>query len=109
MPGNQHLESNVSFEVRPMKARPGLSCAGSRAVATTRTSARTFWSPWPHWTTVFDRSAQVLSGAAKDTYNDFGKAEAINAQDLPALSYSICGKTLFACQERRHARPEPSI
>jgi alpha-L-arabinofuranosidase len=39
-------------------------------------------------------SAQVLSGAAKDTYNDFGKAEAINAQDFPAASYSICGKTL---------------
>ena len=39
-------------------------------------------------------SAQVLTGAAKDTYNDFGKTEEINAQDLPTSSYSICGKTL---------------
>jgi alpha-N-arabinofuranosidase len=39
-------------------------------------------------------SAQVLTGAAKDTYNDFGKAEESNAQDLPTSSYSICGKTL---------------
>jgi alpha-N-arabinofuranosidase len=39
-------------------------------------------------------SAQVLTGAAKDTYNDFGKPEQISAQDLPTSNYSICQKTL---------------
>ena len=39
-------------------------------------------------------SAQFLTGAAKDTYNDFGKAEESNAQTLPASNYSLCGKVL---------------
>jgi alpha-L-arabinofuranosidase len=39
-------------------------------------------------------SAQVLTGAAKDTYNDFDKPEAVSIQDLAASSYSICRKTL---------------
>jgi alpha-N-arabinofuranosidase len=39
-------------------------------------------------------SAQFLTGAAKDTYNDFGKPEQVNIQDLPASNYSICQKGL---------------
>lgn len=39
-------------------------------------------------------SAQFLTGAAKDTYNDFGKPEQVNIQDLPAANYSICQKGL---------------
>jgi len=39
-------------------------------------------------------SAQLLTGAAKDTYNDFGKAEQIKIQDLPTSNYSICQKTI---------------
>jgi alpha-N-arabinofuranosidase len=39
-------------------------------------------------------SAQLLTGAAKDTYNDFGKSEQIKIQDLPTSNYSICQKTL---------------
>jgi alpha-L-arabinofuranosidase len=39
-------------------------------------------------------SAQLVTGAAKDTYNDFGKPEQVNIQDLPASNYSICQKGL---------------
>ena len=39
-------------------------------------------------------SAQYVTGAAKDTYNDFGKPEQISIQDLPAANYSICQKAL---------------
>lgn len=39
-------------------------------------------------------SAQLLTGAAKDTYNDFGKAEQIKIQNLPTSNYSICQKTI---------------
>ncbi len=39
-------------------------------------------------------SAQVITGAAKDTYNDFGQAEAVNAQPLPASGYAACGQSL---------------
>jgi len=39
-------------------------------------------------------SAQFVTGAAKDTVNDFGKAEQVTLQDLPSSSYSLCGKTI---------------
>jgi alpha-N-arabinofuranosidase len=39
-------------------------------------------------------SAQFVTGAAKDTYNDFGKPEQVNIQDLPTANYSVCSKTL---------------
>jgi alpha-N-arabinofuranosidase len=39
-------------------------------------------------------TAQFLTGAAKDTYNDFGKPEQVTIQDLPASNYSICQKGL---------------
>ncbi len=39
-------------------------------------------------------SAQFVTGAAKDTYNDFGKPEQISIQDLPAANYSVCQKAL---------------
>ncbi|MBN1605383.1 MAG: hypothetical protein JW940_02060 [Polyangiaceae bacterium] len=37
-------------------------------------------------------SAQVITGPAKDSYNDFGKAETVNIQPLEAASYQACGK-----------------
>jgi alpha-N-arabinofuranosidase len=39
-------------------------------------------------------SAQVISGAQKDTFNDFGQAEAVNIQSLDASSYQSCGRSL---------------
>lgn len=39
-------------------------------------------------------SAQVLTGAAKDSYNDFAQPEAIRPQPLPAASYQACGRSL---------------
>jgi alpha-L-arabinofuranosidase len=39
-------------------------------------------------------SAQVITGAAKDTYNEFGQPESVNAQPLAASNYRACGKSL---------------
>jgi len=39
-------------------------------------------------------SAQVVTGPAKDSYNDFGQTEKVNIQPLDASSCSISGKTL---------------
>jgi alpha-N-arabinofuranosidase len=39
-------------------------------------------------------SAQVITGPAKDSFNDFGKPEVVNAQPLPATAYTLCGKKL---------------
>ena len=39
-------------------------------------------------------TAQIVTGPQKDSYNDFGVAETVNVQILPATSYAICGKTL---------------
>jgi alpha-N-arabinofuranosidase len=38
--------------------------------------------------------AEVITGPAKDSYNDFGKAETVNIQALAATSYQACGKKL---------------
>jgi alpha-L-arabinofuranosidase len=39
-------------------------------------------------------SAQLITGQAKDSFNDFGRAEAVNIQTLPDTSYQICAKKL---------------
>ncbi len=39
-------------------------------------------------------SAQVVTGPAKDTYNDFGQAERVNIQPLPAASCGVSGKSV---------------
>jgi alpha-N-arabinofuranosidase len=39
-------------------------------------------------------SAQVLTGPAKDSYNDYAQTEKVNIQTLGASSCSISGKTL---------------
>jgi alpha-N-arabinofuranosidase len=39
-------------------------------------------------------SAQVLSGATKDAYNDFAQPEAVSAQPLASASYQACGRSL---------------
>ena len=39
-------------------------------------------------------SAQIVTGPAKDSYNDFGKTETVNIQALGAANYSMCDKTL---------------
>jgi alpha-N-arabinofuranosidase len=39
-------------------------------------------------------TAQVITGPAKDSYNDFAQAEKVNIQTLPASSCSISGKSL---------------
>jgi alpha-N-arabinofuranosidase len=39
-------------------------------------------------------SAQVVTGPAKDSYNDYGQTEKVNIQTLPGSSCSISGKTL---------------
>ena len=56
-------------------------------------------------------SAQVITGAAKDTYNDFGQAERVNIQTLPAASCGVSGKSIrvtLPVEERRHAHPGPA-
>ena len=39
-------------------------------------------------------SARVLTGPAKDSYNDFGQPESVNTQTLDASSYQFCGRSL---------------
>jgi alpha-N-arabinofuranosidase len=39
-------------------------------------------------------SAQVITGPAKDSFNDFGQPETVNIQTLPATSYTLCGRKL---------------
>jgi hypothetical protein len=39
-------------------------------------------------------SAHVVTGPAKNSYNDFGKPEVVNIKTLPSTNYSISGKTL---------------
>jgi alpha-N-arabinofuranosidase len=38
--------------------------------------------------------AQVITGDAKDAFNDFGEPERVNAQPLAASSFQACGRTL---------------
>jgi alpha-L-arabinofuranosidase len=38
--------------------------------------------------------AQVITGPAKDSFNDFGKPEVVNIQPLDAASVSACGKKI---------------
>jgi len=39
-------------------------------------------------------SATVITGPAKDSYNDFGRPEVVNIQPLDASSYELCGRKL---------------
>jgi alpha-L-arabinofuranosidase len=39
-------------------------------------------------------AAQVVTGPAKDSFNDFGQPENVNAQMLPDASYQLCGRKL---------------
>jgi alpha-N-arabinofuranosidase len=39
-------------------------------------------------------AAQVITGPAKDTFNDFGQPERVNMQPLAATSYQLCGRKL---------------
>ena len=39
-------------------------------------------------------TAQVITGPAKDSYNDYAQTEKVNIQALAASSCSISGKTL---------------
>jgi alpha-L-arabinofuranosidase len=39
-------------------------------------------------------TAQVITGPAKDSYNDYAQTEKVNIQALPGSSCSISGKTL---------------
>jgi alpha-N-arabinofuranosidase len=39
-------------------------------------------------------TAQIVTGPAKDSYNDFGKAETVNIQSFDASKCSLSGKTL---------------
>jgi len=57
----------------------------TRTVQITLTSSRASYSV---------AAAQVITGAAKDTYNDFGQAEKVNVQTLPASSCGASGKSV---------------
>jgi alpha-L-arabinofuranosidase len=46
------------------------------------------------WAAYGVSSAQVITGAEKDSYNDFGQAEVVNIQPLDAAAYSACGRSL---------------
>jgi alpha-L-arabinofuranosidase len=39
-------------------------------------------------------SAQVITGPAKDSFNDFNQPETVNIQALPASGCTISGKSL---------------
>jgi alpha-L-arabinofuranosidase len=39
-------------------------------------------------------SAQVITGPARDSYNDFGQPEAVSLQPLADTRYDICKKKL---------------
>lgn len=39
-------------------------------------------------------SATVITGPAKDSFNDFGQPEVVNIQPLDAASYDLCGRKL---------------
>jgi alpha-L-arabinofuranosidase len=45
-------------------------------------------------TSYFLSSAQVITGAAKDSYNDFGQEERVNIQPLAASSVQSCGRSV---------------
>ena len=57
----------------------------------TRTVQITLNSSRPSYTAV---GAQVITGPAKDSYNDFGQPERVNIPTLPASSCTISGKTV---------------
>ena len=59
--------------------------AATRTVQITLTSSKASYSV---------ASAQVITGAAKDTYNDFAMAERVNIQPLPAASCGASGKSI---------------
>ena len=40
----------------------------------------------------FISKAEVITGPAKDSFNDFGKAETVNIQPLADTGYQACGK-----------------
>jgi alpha-N-arabinofuranosidase len=46
------------------------------------------------WEAYGVESADVITGAEKDTYNDFGQPEAINIQPLDAAAVTACGRSL---------------
>jgi len=60
-------------------------------LGSTRDVTITLSSATPSYTMA---SAQVITGPAKDSYNDFGKAETVNIQALDAASYQLCGRKL---------------
>jgi alpha-N-arabinofuranosidase len=45
-------------------------------------------------TSYFLTSAQVVTGEAKDTYNDFGQPERVNIQPLAAENVAACGRSI---------------
>ena len=57
----------------------------------TRTVDVTLDSEWAAYAV---SSAQVITAAEKDTYNDFGQPEAVNIQPLDASTYEACGRSL---------------
>jgi alpha-N-arabinofuranosidase len=46
------------------------------------------------WAAYSVSNASVITGAQKDTFNDFGQPEAVNLQPLDAAAYQACGKSL---------------
>jgi alpha-L-arabinofuranosidase len=44
------------------------------------------------WAAYGVTSAQIITGAEKDTFNDFGQAEVVNIQPLDAAAVQACGK-----------------
>lgn len=46
------------------------------------------------WAAYGVSNAQVITGAQKDTYNDFGQPESVNSQPLEASAFRACGKSL---------------
>ena len=58
---------------------------GSRSISIALTSSRSAYTV---------STAQILTGPQKDSYNDFGAAEAVTTQILPATSYAVCGKSV---------------
>ena len=77
--------STVDDQGRVNISLANIDLAGTRTVQVTLNSSRASYSVV---------SAQVITGPAKDTYNDFGMAERVNIQTLPASSCGVSGKSL---------------
>jgi alpha-L-arabinofuranosidase len=77
--------SSVDDQGRVNVSLANVDLVNTRTIRVTINSSKTAYSV---------STAQVLTGPAKDSYNDYAQTEKVNIQPLPGSSCSISGKTL---------------